>query len=157
MLNGILSRSREVRPETSVTNPSHDELVIRVNVLAGQIARLTRELSELHGTVAVIDLEAQNTVKAPAASTVGPIPASPELGTSGRSLMRYIAHKLGKNEDGVRHSLEHSPMFADLRTHEPKLCTSVPLMRWLASEHLGEMRYTIIATGAATTAELVGA
>lgn len=140
----IFSRSRQVAPETSIASPTHDELVIRVNVLAAEVARLN---------IALRKLSAEPTI---ATSTVGPIPASPELGTSGRSLMRYIAHKLGKNEDGVRHSLEHSPAFADLREQELKICTNVKLMRWLAGEYLGEMRYVILASGAATAAELVG-
>lgn len=139
----IFSRSRNVVPETTLTSPTHDELVIRVNTLAAEVARLNIALRKL-------------TVPTPLASTVGPVPASPAEGTSGRSLIRYIAHKLGKNEDGVRHSLEHSPMFADLRDNEPKLATNVPIMRWLAGEFDGQMRYVWLASGAATAAELVG-
>ena len=148
----LFSKSADVRPDTSLITPSHDELVIRVNVLAGEIARLTRELADLRQTPVAAVVEPR------VIATVGPVPATPAEGTSGRSLMRYIAIKLGgtSNEDSVRKNLTHGKAFADLRAQAPDICTNVPLMRWLASEQAGwgASRYAIIAAEAATAREL---
>lgn len=137
----LISFSRDVRPDTSLPSVSHEELVIRVNVLAQECARLSRELNALR--------EARS---ASAVSTVGPIPDSPANANSGRALIRLIATRVGRNEDSVRQSLARGKAFAELRSRVPDLCTNVAIMRWLAE---GD-RYSRIAAGASMS-EVVGA
>ena len=128
----LFSNGRTVVPETSIGTPSHDELVIRVNVLAGEIARLTRELRALQ-TAPV------------AASTVGPVPSSPEDAKSPRALYRYIAVRDGKNEDTVRQSIARGAAFGPLRERYPDLAQNMRVLRIIATG----THYAEIMSGAA--------
>lgn len=150
----VRSNGASVRPETDITLPTHEELIGRVNVLAGQVARLTRELAEIRGTAP----RAVQASTAPAhVSTVGPVADISDPKASGRSLMRLIAQITGRNEDGVRGALTNSKRFATLRAKVPNLTTNVPIMRWLATVPAGSdtCRFALVMAGH-TVEELAG-
>lgn len=129
---GITSNGRSVRPDTDVIEPTHAELVRRVNVLAAEIARLNRVIAEIPtGALRV--------------STVGPVPLSPDAADSPRALYRLIAVKLGKNEDTVRQSIARSASFAALREKYPDLAQNMRVLRIIATDD----HYAQIMSGAA--------
>lgn len=146
-LSSLIARMNSNGAAPAAPAPTDDiaSLLASVADLSAQVQALTREVNALKAQGHVV------------VSTVGPLPASVGEIASGRAGMRYIATKLGgkANEDSVRKALTNSPAFADLREQAPDLTTNVPLIRWLAGEYDGRMRYTWIASGAATAQDLV--
>jgi hypothetical protein len=125
--------------DASARTVPYADLVRTVNALTAEVAKLTRQVTELR-TAPV----------APTVSTVGPVPASPADAESPRALYRLIAVRLGKNEDTVRQSIARGAAFADLREKCPDLAQNMPILRWVAD---GD-RYSRIMAGA-SMADLV--
>lgn len=131
----LFSNSRTPAPVAGI-HPSHDELVLRVNALAGYLAQAERRIAALEAA------------QATHASTALECPVkSPADCATGREVIRYIASRLGRGERAVAKQVESHSGFAPLRERDPNLTRNVKVLRWLAGEHDGQMRYSLIVAG----------
>lgn len=136
MALNLFSKNHSVETDRTIV-PSFDALVNRVNVLAGECARLSRELADLRAQ------NARNTV-APSGILSSAGAADPKLG--GRALMALIAVRLGKNPTGdtIRKALVTAARFEPARQASAAqglpITRNVPMLQALAdSPKLAEL------------------
>jgi hypothetical protein len=140
---GIRSNGASIRPDTDapVDTLTVAELAIRVNVLAGHVARLTRELAEVRQaphppTTPFTRIDAHPLPVVPATQTAARVSARRLMGQMGRELREETSPDTAHL--WVRQALERDARFAPVRNRWPETWNNVQALAFLADRHPGD-------------------